>query len=172
MSTCIKLECVDGIALMPEFLINENLVLKNMIDDGLDINMTPINFDLQDVVNYINFCLLRLANQLVNDPLSDITDVHEQSFLVSLEDKISEPERKLDPIGNMLEISDFLNNFSITDVCTKYLLSRLEKLSSKEDINFLRKVFNVNNDLTEDELEKIKNANLWCKYSNLEPKTL
>jgi hypothetical protein len=162
----IKLSCLDGTALMPEVLLNENIVLKNMIDDGVDINFTPVNFDLQDVVNYMNFCLIRQENEIVHDPLSDKIDIHEQSFLTSLEDKIVTPERKLDPIGNIIAISDFLNNAQVTDVCTKHFISSIEKLSSQDDIDFLRKIFNTTNDLTEVELEKIRNANLWCKYSN------
>lgn len=163
---CIKLSCIDGTALMPESLILENLVLKSMIDDGLDINMTPINFYVQDVTNYINFCLMRQDNNLIHDPLKDDIDVHEQSFLVSIEDRTCEPERRLDAIGNILAISDFLNNDPVTDVCTKYFVSGMEKLESKADIEFLRKVFNVTNDLTDDEIDKIRNANLWCKYVN------
>ena len=161
-----KLSCIDGTALMPDSLINDNIVLKNMIDDCLDINMTPLNFELQDVTNYINFCLMRKENNLVNDPLSDNIDVYEQSFLSALEDKNSIPERKLDPIGNILAIADFLNNDQVTDICAKYCASSIEKMESKDDIELLRRIFNTVNDLTDIEIDKIRNANLWCKYSN------
>ena len=162
----IQLECIDGIAVMPEHLINENVVLKNMVEDGLDINMTPLNFQLQDMTNYINLCLMRKKNNLVNDPLKDSVDVYEQSFFSALEDKSLDPERRLDRIGNILTIANFLNNLEVTDVCAKYFVSSIEKMSSNEDIEFLRKVFNTVNDLSEVEEEKIRNANLWCKYSN------
>ena len=165
-SQCIKLLCIGGIAYMPEHLINENIVLKNMIDDCLDINMTPLNFELQDVTNYINMCLMRKENNLVNDPLSDNINVYEQSFLSALEDKNVAPERILDRVGSILAIADFLNNNEVTDVCAKYFVLSMEKLESNNDIEFLRKMFNTVNDLSEIETDKIRNANLWCKYSN------
>lgn len=162
----IKLSCVDGIVLFPEHLINENLVLKAMVDDGLDINMTPLNFEVEDVTNYINLCLMRKENNLVNDPLSDSLNVYEQSFFSALEDKNAPPERRLDRVGNILSIANFLDNDQVTDVCAKYFVISIEKLESNDDIDFLRKVFNTVNDLTEIETDKIRNANLWCKYSN------
>jgi hypothetical protein len=161
---CIKLSCIDGTAFMPESIVQVNKVLKDMIDDCLDIDMTPVNFPLQDIINYIRLCELRKNPAIVtSDPLNnDISDV-ERNYFQSLEDGIAIEWRKLDPIGRIISISDFLDNEGVTDVCAKYIVIHISKYSGgKEDIETLRKILQVENDLTEEEEAKIRKANAWC----------
>lgn len=156
--------CLDGTVPIPDYLINENKVLKNMLDEGLDLDMTPLNFYVKDVTNYVNLCKMRHKELLVNDPLSDKINLGEHLFLSSLENV--SVENKIEPICNILAISNFLDNEQVIDVCTKYCATFIEKFSTLDDIEKLRKMFNITNDLTDGELEKIRAINGWCNYSN------
>ena len=160
ISTFTKLSCIDGVGLITQDIINVSEVLKSMIDDGLDINMTPLNYNLQDVVNYIKLCQLRKINKIAVEPLNDELSVFERSYFESLESEITDEYRKLDPVGAIICISDFLNNEGITDSCAKYIVERISKYSN--DIQGLRKILQVENDFTEQEEAKIRKANAWC----------
>lgn len=156
----IKLMCNDGIVLMPEYLVQNNKVLMNMKDDGLDLDMTPINHNVEDMQNYISFSELRFRLNLKNDPLNDTITEQEKDFLQAFEKNELVPEKKLDKIGHIISIADFIDNQDIIDVCAKHIGS---VFSEMDDIELMRKILKVTNDLTPEEEEKIRNANLWCK---------
>ena len=50
------LTSLDGTVFMPDNVVKVSTVLQNMIDDCIDIAMTPLNFPLQDLINYIKLC--------------------------------------------------------------------------------------------------------------------
>ena len=156
----IKLSCHDGTALMPRNLLYQNKVISNMLDDGLDIDIIPINFDVANMVDYISFCEMRFAKGLINDPLSDNISDQENWFLKSLEASQLIFE-KLDRIGCLMSISNFLDNEEVTDVCAKYIVQFTSKI---DNIEHLRRILKVKNDFTQEEEEKIRNANLWCVH--------
>jgi len=157
------LSSLDGTVFMPDNIVKISNLLQNMIDDGLDITMTPLNFSLQDIINYIRLCELRINNCIDNDPLNDKLSEYEESYLQSLESGIESEYRVLDPVGNIICISDFLNNEDITDCCAKYIVLKLSKYSGgKEDIETLRNILQIENDFTPEEEEKIRKANAWC----------
>ena len=80
--TCLT--TLDGTVFMPDNVITKSTMLQNMKDDCLDIAMVPLNFSLQDVINYIRLCELRISNCIDNDPLNDKLSEFEESFLQSL----------------------------------------------------------------------------------------
>ena len=154
---------LDGNVFMPDNIVKVSSVLDNMIEDGIDISMTPLNFHLQDIINYIRLCEIQIANYITNDPLDDKLNEFEESFLESLSHDIESEYRFLDPVGNIICISDFLNNENVTDCCAKYIVSKLSKYSGgKEDIEILRNILQIENDFTPKEEEKVIKANAWC----------
>lgn len=158
-----QLSSIDGTAFISDNVVKKSLVLQNMIDEGIDIEMAPLNFYLQDIINYIKLCELRISNCINNDPLNDKLSMFEESYFQSLENGIESEYRKLDPIGNVICISDFLNNEEATDCCSKYIVLKLSKYSGgKDDIEILRKILQIENDFTLEEEEKVRKANAWC----------
>jgi Skp1 family, dimerisation domain len=157
------LTSLDGTVFMPDNVVKVSTVLQNMIDDCIDITMTPLNFPLQDLINYIKLCELRINNCIDNDPLNDKLTEYEESYLESLSYEIESKYRLLDPVGNIICISDFLNNEDITDCCAKYIVLKLSQYSGgKEDIKTLRNILQIENDFTTEEEEKVRKANAWC----------
>ena len=132
-----------------------------MLDDGLDIDTIPMNFDVANMIDYIAFCEMRFTNGLVNDPLSDCISEQENCFLKSLEANQPIYEKKLDRVGCIISISNFLDNEEVTDVSAKYIVQFAAKI---DNIEHLRKILKVQNDFTPEEEEKIRNANLWCVH--------
>ena len=177
----IRLICTDGSAFFPEIssdLALKSEVLKSMQEDGLlglHIDNTPIPYDVENVINYIKMCELHNKHHIELKPNDDSISPFEDQFLKSLlisPDKYLRPlltstanldwddvlYRYMDPIGNLLCISDFLDNTHITNTCSKYLADEL----SQKDVESLRKIFKIENDLSQEEENNIKKKNLWC----------
>lgn len=197
----IYLSCLDGSVFMPMYIVDSNKVLKDMKADCGDINNTPVLFNSNDVTAYINLCKFVKKENLKENIYSDQITPESHQYLFSLEKDSVPEERKLDTIGTLICISDFLDNPIITDLCAKYIAHRLSKLCNFENkstkktidldvldsefiiptnestdtkpeisnasgLELLRKILQVENDLTDAEIKKIQSTNTWCLTSN------
>lgn len=196
----ITLFCLDGSVFMPMYIVQSNKVLKDMQADCGDINNTPVNFNSADMITYINLCKFIKTEGLNENPFSDNISSESHQFLYSLENENVSEDRRLDTIGRLICISDFLDNNIVTELCAKYIAHRLSKLcnfdnkTAKKKVNIdildsefittnendevkdeilnlsglemLRKILQVENDLSDAEIKKIQATNLWCSTSN------
>ena len=162
--------CNDGIIItLPQNQIEFNTTLASMLEDvsPQDAGEIPIPFSSKSVQQLIILTTIQQKPELqnidsINDPFwRDNLHPQEQGFITTLENEQCPLERKWDAIGNLAILADFLDNQRAFHACIKYIANVLE--TQAQNVDTLRKILQVENDLTTIEETTIRDYNKWCE---------
>lgn len=158
--------CNDGITVqLPNNQIACNTTLSDLLEDVFENSQgTPIPFPSTSMENLKALTSIQQTHCENVDSINDTywrDNLHpqEEAFLISLEDQQCPRERKWDAIGNLAILADFLDNQQVFHACIKYIA----KVLDCQNVETLRKILQVENDLTPKEEDTIRNYNKWCE---------
>jgi S-phase kinase-associated protein 1 len=145
---------------VPLETISMSVTIKSMIDDleGCDLSVTPIplhNVTSKCLVKIIEFC-----EHHVNDK-KDVTDTSNdnksRNELCEWDAKFCEmPQAEL---FELILAANYLDIKSLLDATCKAVANMIKGKSPEE----IRQTFNIKNDFTPEEEEKVRKENEWCE---------
>lgn len=159
-TTSVLLQASDGTnsVNVPFEIISMSTTIKSMIDDleGCDLNSTPIilyNVNTKTLDKIIKFCDYHFND--LKDVKSD--DNKSKNELSEWDNKFCEmPQEEL---FELILAANYLDIKSLLDTTCKAVANMIKGKTPEE----IRKTFNIKNDFTPEEEEKVRKENEWCE---------
>lgn len=135
---------------------NMSVTIKNMLEDlggGIpDVAIPLHNVTAKILQKVVEYCEYRIANPIVTDDLKKGPE------------EISSWERKFcsldqDVIFELILASNYLDIKPLLDLTCKTVANMIKGKTPEE----IRKTFNIKNDFTPEEEERVRKENEWCE---------
>lgn len=162
LDTMVKLQASDDSTKVKEVSLKAIMMsetIKNMVDDlsadglGMPIPLSNINLNmLEKIIEYCNY-------HIENDKPSSSTENHKESTndIIPWDVKFCEVEQET--LFELILAANYLNIKPLLDLTCKTVANMIKGKTPEE----IRKTFNIKNDFTPEEEEKVRKDNEWCE---------